>query len=87
MALEVHLGEVDRRLYQPECVHSRKRAVEWRHKDLVPDHGRVATALQQDSAPLLVNLVKRFDEFGPSPPNRPRGLIREPQREGGSFAL
>ena len=45
MALELHLGEVDRRLYQPECVHSRKCAVAWRRKDLVPDRGRVATAL------------------------------------------
>ena len=45
MALNAHLGEVGRRLYQPECVHSRKRAVAWRRKDLVPDRGRVATAL------------------------------------------
>ena len=37
MALNAHLGEVGRRLYQPECAHSRKRAVEWRHKDLVPE--------------------------------------------------
>ena len=87
MALKLHLGEVDRRLYQPECVHSRKSAVAWRRKDLVPDRGRVATALQHDSVHLLLNLENVVTSSDLQQLYRPWGLIGAPHREGGSFAL